>query len=283
MRQTFKERGISQGDNNPASRKTLMKSGLSPSEIENWLSEKSKKGGRTKKKNGYYDDKSNNPFSTDFWIKQGLNSEQAAEKVNSRIHNKPEFWIARGYSHDKAIVLAGSSADTNSLKAKMEKWGDDGLTKYLETKQKLSDSWTPRSQSGQKFGSSRQANVFFKKLYKFCRKLGYDRDQIYCDLNGKEYFLTHGENIFFYDFTLKPSNVIIEFNGEHVHPNKDLLSEEEWNKWKHAYSKKSANDVFGRDQLKLNTAASNGFSTLTVWSKDPNILELAQNFIRSKS
>jgi hypothetical protein len=273
-------RGNFSGDRNPVSKTRLKNKGLSEQEISEILSKKAIKSSRTKKDKGFYDDKSNNPYSKEFWGKRGLTEKQAKEKIRERIHNTAEFWIKRGLSAEDAKRAARKSAATNSLENKIEKWGDEAEKKYVEVREKLSKSWKPSNTKGQKFSSSKQANKFFKKIYKFCRRLGYIRNDIVFKLNRGEWFLRDSNSIFFYDFMLKPLKLIIEFNGEHVHPNKNKLSEEEWKKWRHAYTKKCADEIHENDLRKLTVAKILGYNVLEVWSQDPSSIENAFSFIR---
>lgn len=268
------------GDKNPASKRRLKDKGLSDTDIQEKLSIKSKKSSKTKRDSGFYEDKSNNPYALEFWIKEGLNKDQAKEKINSRMHNRPEFWIKKGYSPEESRILAAQSAATNSLSEKIKRWGDDGQLKYLEVRKKLSENWSPRSSTGKNFSSSKQANTFFKKLYKFCRRLGYSKDDFVFKLNKGEWFLRDGDNIYFYDFLIKPLRIIVEFNGEHVHPNKNKLSKEEWNSWRHAFSKKTADEVSEYDSNKVLLAKKAGYNVTQVWSKDAAAFEDTVNFIK---
>jgi hypothetical protein len=44
--------------------------------------------------------------------------------------------------------------------------------------------------------------------------------------------------------------LISKFNGEHVHPRQEQLSIVQWQNWKHAFSRKSADEVFEYDAQK---------------------------------
>jgi very-short-patch-repair endonuclease len=274
-------RGHFTGDKNPASRKRMLEKGLSENEVAVYLSEKAKAGITTKRKLGYFDNKVNNPYSMDYWVSRGLTVEQAKNKVASRIHNRPEFWLRRGYSLEDAKKLASESAATNSLAAKIRRWGDrEGQQKYLLTRERLRKNWSPKSASGSNFSSSKQANKFFVAVYKLCRRSGLSRDDLVFKLNRGEWFLRDGENIFFYDFLIKPLKLILEFNGEHVHPNKNVLTQEQWKSWRHAYSKKYAEEVYQYDQQKIEFAEKLGYNVLVVWSKDKDALPRTLTLIK---
>lgn len=280
MRETVSRTGSLRGDRNPNSRASMLARGLSDVEVKEKLSRKSKQGAQTKRDNGYYEDAANNPFSYAYWNARGLSPAESTDKVRSRIRNTPAFWLSRGYSEDEALLLARKSADTNSLHAKKQKWGFDGEVKYYETCDKISKSWSPLSSRSQKFGSSKQANAFFNELITFCESIGISRDDIQTHSDGVEYFIRHDKSIFFYDFVIHSERIIIEFNGEHVHPNIDMMTQAEIDDWRHAFSKKTAHQVLEDTRNKFTAAINEKFKILEVWSKDTMALDKAKNFIR---
>jgi hypothetical protein len=268
--------------NNPYSREYWRKKGLTESQIDFKFSVKAKKGIETKRKSGFFDNPANNAYSIDYGIKKlGLSEKKAKERIRSKNHNCSEFWEKKGYDESTAKFLSKKSAATNSLSENIRRYGEvEGLNHYLLTKKKLSLSWTQNSRVGQSFGSSVQANRFIRSIYKQLLRWGYNRSDILSANAGREFFLRDGKNIFFYDLKVRPLNAIIEFNGEHVHPNKELLTEERWLNWKHAFSKKTADEVHKQDEYKLYIAIKAGYNVLTVWSKDSDKLVKAINFLR---
>jgi hypothetical protein len=131
---------------------------------------------------------------------------------------------------------------------------EEGSRKYIE-RCKQTPHWP------------KQARYFFLQLYKQCRRLGLNRSDIYFTIGGSsEWFLKYDDGLFWYDFTIPKLNLIVEFNGEHVHP--DLsASFEERNKWRHAYTNQTFNEVLEYENKKMETAKNNGFDVLIVWSK----------------
>lgn len=88
---------------------------------------------------------------------------------------------------------------------------------------------------------------------------------------GEHEFFLYDKNkkISFYDLTFLDKKLIVEYHGEKFHPNKKVLSEEEFSNWCHAYSKESAENVYNRDQYKKQLAISNGFIFIEIYSNDP--------------
>ena len=46
------------------------------------------------------------PYSIEFWTSKGMSNEDAEYKRNSLRPIRKEYWIERGYTEDKAIVIA---------------------------------------------------------------------------------------------------------------------------------------------------------------------------------
>jgi len=96
---------------------------------------------------------------------------------------------------------------------------------------------------------------------------------------------TKNQGIHFYDFTIPELKIIVEYNGITFHPNKQTLTEHEWNIWFSPYSRMAANTVHACDCLKIEKAKNKGFDVITVWSTDGmnekfnEINELIQNKI----
>lgn len=268
--ETLRESGYyDDKSNNPFSRDYWLKQGYSKEEVDIKLKTKAKMGANTKRKSGYYDNKSNNPFSREYWANKGLSGADIESKIRNRIVNTPDYWISRGYSYEDSVSLSYKFAAKILLENLKETYGDElGTRKYLEIRKKIKENTPISSMFGKNFGTSKEASKFFLRLYRYCRRLGYERNDFFFQQNRGEYFINDKEGIHFYDFLIKPLKLIIEYNGEHVHPNKDKLTESQWNEWKHAFSKESANDVYKRSQIKYNKARQRGFVVIEVWSKD---------------
>jgi very-short-patch-repair endonuclease len=85
---------------------------------------------------------------------------------------------------------------------------------------------------------------------------------------NNEHFIRHQEGIVFYDFCIPDLKIIIEFNGAKFHPNKNKLSEEDFNQWTQLLSKQSAEEVYKKDMFKMKLAKDNGYDIFIVWEND---------------
>jgi hypothetical protein len=270
-------------ENNPMSKSKLKRDGFTNEEIINIGSARAQKMISTKRQNGWFDDISNNPFSKSFYTKQGMSEKEAIDKIKSKNHNCKEYWISLGFNEVEAQEKASTSADTNSLKAKVRRHGKNGLLKYKSTCKQMSRSWTHKSMGHYNLGTSKSASNLFLALSIYSTHKCYFKSAI--DKNTKEWFLSDKESICFYDFTIPELKLIIEFNGEHVHPRKDRMSTQQFSNWKHAFTKESAEEVFKKDQNKVLKATNLGYNVLILWSKDEFDfnLQLAINFLKEHS
>lgn len=192
--------------------------------------------------------------------------------INEKQHNKPEYWVKRGCSFDEAVIKAVWSADRASLQYYQRTYGNElGLELYTAKREKLRQNWNPACVANrQSFRGSKEANKFFSKLYKILRRRGVKRSSIQCSLSGQEYWIKTTEKIFFYDFVLHDERIIVEYNGVHVHPSPKLSFDERC-AWKHAYSKKSADEIDEYTNEKIKAALDKGYRLINVWSDNADI------------
>jgi len=92
----------------------------------------------------------------------------------------------------------------------------------------------------------------------------------------QEYFLIDTElnKTYFYDFTIEPLKLIFEYNGSMFHPNKNKLTESEWNIWKTPFTNIGADEKFIHDKRKIKIAELNGFEIMEIWDTDDKELSL---------
>lgn len=122
------------------------------------------------------------------------------------------------------------------------------------------------------YGSSKESNMFFLDIISKIKPF-INISEIYMDgETTKEYWLNYnnGNNKFFYDFTIRYLNLIIEYHGTHIHPN-PRWNKENWNKWRHVWNKKNADEIRIYDLQKKSLAESQGFKVLEIWN-DENVI-----------
>jgi hypothetical protein len=120
--------------------------------------------------------------------------------------------------------------------------------------------------------ASKESLNYFIPLYKYLRKNGIERNDIFLGVSGSyEYKLHDLENnlTFSYDLTILSLNTIIEYHGEKFHPNIEKyglnkLKEDKWGKYFRLNLEESITKDINKKQLALN----NGFDYLELWSSD---------------
>lgn len=180
-----------------------------------------------------------------------------------------KYWLNKGYSNEEAVVKI-SEFQTRNLNSMVAKYGlEEGTLKYKQ--------WN--TDKNTKIRVSKASIKLFKQLYKKLRKLGIKREEIKWGISGsKEFNLWSEENNrgYFYDFTILPISIIIEYNGIHVHPN-PFWPKEKWLKWKNIYNGKDADVSIEYDLSKKQTALDNGFEYFTYYS-DQSLDKLQEIF-----
>ena len=111
--------------------------------------------------------------------------------------------------------------------------------------------------------ASKQSLRIFIPFYKFLRKRGVSRNDIFLGVNGSsEFYIKEKDRAFvLFDFTVKSKRIIIEFHGIMFHPK----NQHDPN-WKCLYSNESADEKYKKDALKKEIAGRAGFTVITIWS-----------------
>ena len=151
----------------------------------------------------------------------------------------------------------------NTINFYIDKYGEKiGTTKYKIWVEKVSRGHGKISKISLKIFNKLTDNI---KEYKFNILYG-----------KKELCLFVNKSPRFYDFTIEELKFIIEYNGEHVHPNpkwKDCDTEK-WNNWFNVKNKKTSEECYMYQKNKTKLANDNGYEVFEIWSsntKDYNI------------
>ena len=126
--------------------------------------------------------------------------------------------------------------------------------------------WKKYKNSNAGYFASQESLEFFKLLVNFLMERDIDFTDIFFGAdNSFEFKIETEDKVHSYDFTILSLKLIFEYNGSHVHPSKDNLSEEKWVKWKCAWTEESADEKFIIDQQKLKVAKEAGFTVFEIW------------------
>lgn len=206
-----------------------------------------------------------------YWKKKGLSEEEAKNKV-SELQNKNSLnSIIKKYGEVEGIEryenISKNLSFSQSLEGYIKRYGKTiGEEKYKKSIHKKTAGF---------LGVSKESIRFFLPIYKKLREK-IKREDIFWGIGGsKEYFLWDDNlnKIFFYDFTILPYKIIIEFNGIHWHPNPSW-SEEKLSSWRcfnlNAEEKRSA------DLYKIDLAKKKGFDVIEIFSDEKENLDMDQ-------
>lgn len=204
-----------------------------------------------------------------------------------RLWNHIEYYTNKGYSEEVGYQLMAEKfkeRNLQTMKSLTQKYINKGQDKFSAL-ERAQEDYKKRAVKIMKtriennsFGwqqASKQSIKFFQPLME---KLDAEGIKYYVGTESNtEFFLAKGTEYFYsYDFCIPSLKLIIEYNGEHIHPNPNM-SKEEWNKWKHCWSNKSADECKELDQVKIKVAEEMGYKVIEVFESD---LIFAVNLIK---
>lgn len=226
-------------------------------------------------------------YNKKYWIKKGHSESEAIQivsdlqKENSSKNDKKylskkdkmkhcvKYWLTQGYTNEESELLRQPylAEMKNGLNDLINRYGEiEGRIKYEKRILKYKNSMNNVFESKKTGGYvSKESLRFFIPLYKKCRKLGINRNDIYLGVNGSREFFIKDENIkekntgCFYDFCIPKLKIIIEYNGTFWHPR----NPEEWNNpWI------NFNDAMEKENYRKNLVNQRSFKLIEVWSDD---------------
>jgi len=192
-----------------------------------------------------------------------------------RLWNQIEYYTNKGYTEEVGYQLMQEKfkeRNLQTMKKLTEKYISNGLSE-VDALEKAQKDYKKRAKKIMKtridnnsFGwqkASKQSLKFFQPLMHY---LDENNIEYYVGTEDKqEWFIAKGIEYFYsYDFYIPTKKLIIEYNGEHIHPNPEM-SKEDWNNWKHCWTKKSADECYKLDQIKLDVARENGYKVVEVF------------------
>jgi hypothetical protein len=126
--------------------------------------------------------------------------------------------------------------------------------------------------------ASKESLGIFEPLVKFLiENHNIQYEDIYLGkYDRNEFFLRDGNEIFFYDFTIRSKKIIIEYNGVTFHP------KNENSEWINPFNNENAKTAFQRQKRKIELAEKNGFKVLELWSDETGNIEKCIKFIKNK-
>lgn len=181
-------------------------------------------------------------------------------KKKCSFSHKIEGYIEK-YGEEQGTEIFNSLYSTPRLclERMIDKYGEEGILKYAEIRKNISKKF----QGGR--ASKESLEVFLPILQKYLDLkyyIGYE--------DNREYYLWNIEHkeFYTYDLCFPDFNLIFEYNGEHVHPNKFKLTDQEWEDWKCAWTGRTADEAYNYDERKIKTANTNGFKVVVLWRNE---------------
>jgi hypothetical protein len=231
-------------------------------------------------------------FCIEYWIKNGYTEKESLEKVKEvqsknakkrsaasynnmeNYSNRSEYWVKKGYTPEesKQLTIDQIKKQSRSLEGFVYRHGlEKGASLYNKSIIKFKESM--RDENGIWKGTcytSKESARFFMPIYKYLRKIGIERSEIYWGIHSsKEYYINKGNgDIFRYDFTIPRLKIIIEYHGIAWHP----ISIEDDGVFRYIgeFFGKNREDAYLKDKYKEEVARDNGFKIFSVWSIETN-------------
>lgn len=208
-------------------------------------------------------------------VEKELNNPELRKK---RLWSNIEYYTSKGYSEEEGYELMAEKFKSRELQT-MEKLISKYILKGFSTEDAIyraKDDYKKRSQKSMNTKiknnsfawnqASKQSIKFFEPLMKKLNELNIPY-HIGMEHN-EEFFLAKGLEYFYsYDFCIPSMKLIIEYNGEHIHPNPNM-SKEDWKNWKHCWTKKTADECRDYDQQKIKKAEEHGYKVIEVFESD---------------
>ena len=182
------------------------------------------------------------------------------------------------FSLQKCIASHGSELGYAIWKNRQDRWISK-LNSRSDEEIKLSDQKKGQSISGYMARGYSEAEAVDMLTNFLSKRVGYSQESIRLFKSSfpstilnvalfaeREFFLYDYEykRRYYYDFVY--NGVVIEYHGEAFHPNPSVLTESEWNNWKHPYKKTSATEVYEYDMRKKTVAIESGFCFFEIYS-----------------
>lgn len=145
--------------------------------------------------------------------------------------------------------------------------------------------WNNYKNSNAGYKASKESLDFFEPLTKQLLSMGIELQDIwYGGDDSLEFKIESNNKLYSYDYTILSKKIIIEYNGNHVHPSKELLGTN-WDSWRCAWSGETADEKYQKDLEKIMVAEKEGFSVIEIWDFKDKTQSLKQclDLIRRKN
>ena len=190
-----------------------------------------------------------------------------------------KYWQLLGLSNKDAHKQVTRIQSTRVLSKYIEKYGEkEGLIKYQATIDKWMTTMNNKSdeekldilirKTTRSKRYSRKSIDLFEAVFEELKTKNIIFNKTYMGKN--EYFIydVDRKKINFYDLFIKDLKLIVEYHGIMFHPNKQILSEYEWEKWYNIISGNTANKQHQIDLYKHQLVEKNNLYYIEVWENE---------------
>jgi hypothetical protein len=252
----------------------------------------------------FYDTKIKNnrvlPTQLQYYLNKGMSEEDAKQALKDeqtkrvkkltdkeianpmlrkqRLWNNIEYWLNKGFTEIQGMQLIEEKFKSRNLQTMVKltkKFQDKGLN-YDDALESAQKDYKKRAKKtmdtrieNNSFGFQKASKQSLKVFQPLMDKLDDESIEYFVGVEGNtEYFLASGTEYFYsYDFCVPSKKLIIEYHGEHTHPNPNM-DPESWKNWKHCWTKKSANECRAKDLKKIRLAENKGYKVIEIFESD---------------
>jgi G:T-mismatch repair DNA endonuclease (very short patch repair protein) len=231
------------------------------------------------------------PYKIETWLKKGFSEEHAKFEVNSRRKTNVEFWQKKGFSLEESLaklsesqtIAAKNSKPKDCVPTQLKYWLKKGYNE-VEAKKMLSERQATFTldkciarygeEEGKKKFEERQIK-WKSAVFNDLQWIGGGKSKISSQLfdnleepgaltGGSERFIRNNDTVYKYDFCIKSTKKIIEFNGDFWHCHPSTYSSDFY----HPIKKMTAQEIWNYDTSKEELARSKGYDYLIVWESE---------------
>lgn len=209
--------------------------------------------------------------------KNTLNNNARIDEINLSKDSSSFFWAIKKCNGDFEAASKLYKKRSAQHAVDMYSWAIEKANGDIDEARKIYTKRIKNLLTSKNKWVSKESIKFLLPLYIFCTDNGIKDYEIKWKEN--EYYIFNDRKIYFYDFTIIPLKLIIEYHGILFHPksiddkNFKLIMNEKY----------TVEELFKKDRHKKETAIKNGFDFYEVWSDETDgFISKMKNVITEK-
>lgn len=177
-----------------------------------------------------------------------------------------QYYLNKGLTVSEAEAARSARQQTFSLDKCVEKYGvDEGTRRWQNRQDKWQETMCNKPEEERtriKIAKISNGSFVSKESTQFFDPIVDElKSRFVMHIGDTEYYINTGSKFWKYDFCIPELQLIVEYNGIHVHPRDDFDDT-----WTHAFTKETKTERMMHDQSKHAAAVAKGFTVLYVWS-----------------